>query len=208
MALNQHLTALKGKAKYAFENTRYKLRQYRLTRGSGRTEQIFGMNWTTKILITLIVLLLIAALFYSGKALLANKQKVTGEIVAAQNTQNTGEQAEAVAIERAEPEQREENTGSSPSQISEPDPTPPAVDEEKENLLDEIRRLRAENQALASLLVREDELRQGAELAVLPETVDVDPKTLPNFSTTCINTPDIANKKGPAIIVAKVINMT
>lgn len=164
MALRQRLTELGGKGKYLLENTRYKIRQYRLTRGSGRTEEIFGMHWTTKLFITLLVLILLIGMLYAGKTLLVKKGPVEQPL-----EENAAEEAQDVAAEPASaPEQKEIAV----EQEEAPEPAP-SLDEEKEQLREEIQQLRRQKESFSPLLVDEDELHEAASLTLLPEPFDV-----------------------------------
>ncbi len=164
MALRQRLTELGGKGKYLLENTRYKIRQYQLTRGSGRTEEIFGMHWTTKLFITLLVLILLIGMFYAGKTLLVKKGPVEQPL-----EENAAEEAQDAA---AEPAPAPEQDEIAVEQEQAPEPAP-SIDEEKEQLREEIQQLRRQKESLLALIVDKDELREAAPLTLLPEPFDV-----------------------------------
>ncbi|MDO8642995.1 MAG: hypothetical protein Q7R76_05470 [Candidatus Woesearchaeota archaeon] len=171
MALKDHLTGLKNKGKYFVENTRYKIRQYQLTRGSGRTEQIFGMSMATKIMIALLLLVVVTAVFYGGKTLL-NKEKSAGELTdEGYLPVEEADQEQAVAGEQAVPIEQEEVVQA--ESTPEPTPSAPALDEEKEQLRADVQRLQAENNELTTLLVSESALRDAVDLTILPEPFDV-----------------------------------
>ena len=166
MALRHHFTELKGKGKYLLENARSKIRQYRLTRGSGRTEEIFGMHWTTKLFITLLILILLTGVFYAGKMLLKKESSPivndaeetiveTAQEVAANHAPVVDEEVMPIAEEPLEPA------------------SAPSIDEEKEQLREEIRQLRRQKESLSPLLVDKDELAEAAPVTVLPEPFDV-----------------------------------
>lgn len=175
MALRQHLTEMKGKGKYLLENTRYKIRQYRLTRGSGRTEEIFGMHWTTKLFITLLVLILLIGMFYAGKTLLVKKEQPVGQVEDIGQVEETVEEAEETVAAQPEPslEQERAPVAEEAGRAAEPSPTELSVDEEKEQLREEIQQLRRQKDSLSPLLVDKEELAETAPLTLLPEPFDV-----------------------------------
>lgn len=168
MALRQRLTEMKGKGKYLFENTRYKIRQYRLTRGSSRTEEIFGMHWTTKLFITLLVLILLVGMFYAGKTLLVKKEQPVEQV-----EENVEEAAEALAAEPASLIEQEEMVPEEADRAAKFQQPEPSIDEEKEQLREEVQQLRRQKESFSPLLVDEGELAETAPLTLLPEPFDV-----------------------------------
>ncbi len=149
MVLRSHLITIKGKGKHLFEDTRTRIRRYRLSRGSGRTEEIFGMRQTTKVLLAIIVILALLLAFYLVKTLNLQEKAV-------------GEQAEktvdaAIPVEAQAPE--------SASSAEEPVATPPEPVSEPPAVIPTI--------VSGTFIIDEKEINEAAKLTVLPEPVDV-----------------------------------
>ena len=160
MAFRNLIIELKGKGKNFIENTRYTIRQYRLTRGSGRTEQIFGMSLATKILISLLLLLVVAALFFGAKTVM-QEQDVT-----AIEPERDAEAAEKVVeneitgalVEPSVPVE-EHRVEQAVEQPSAPEPSPPPSPPSSSSLPD--------------FIVDKGQIAETAPLAVIPESIDI-----------------------------------
>lgn len=153
MALQHRITELKGKGKYLIENTRYKIRQYRLTRGSGRTEQIFGLSLTTKLLVSVVLLLVVAALFFGAKTFMQNR--------AADAVQPEPETEEKVVENEVTAPPREPSAPVEEPLVEQQDQPSPAPESPPSP------------SSSPSFLVDDDEVAEATPLAVLPESIDV-----------------------------------
>lgn len=168
MALQHRITELKGRGKYFLENTRYKIRQYRLTRGSSRTEQIFGPSSATKVLLAFLLILVVAAVYFGAKTIMQKQAVAAPEPEAVENMIEN--EVAAPLVEPSVPVEETQEPASEPT----PEPSAPEPAEPSSEPLPSPR------VSSVDFLIDDRTVADVAPLAVLPEPID-----LQNMGVAC-----------------------